>query len=72
MTFRDLLPGQQFVFVDAKGETVPRWGSLGPFVKLGAGTYCRPTDYVRGREFPVERTSQNAKVRTAKQEAEHV
>ncbi len=68
MRFRELLPGQRFVFLDAKGNVMPRWGWDGPFVKLGAGTYCRPTDYERGREYKVQHTSPNARVRAVKEE----
>lgn len=68
MTFRDLLPGQTFVFVSSDGHDVIRWGSKGPFVKLSAATYTRLSLYQAGR-WNVLTTSTNARVRAVKQEA---
>lgn len=51
MTFRDLLPGQRFIFVDAKGNDAMRWGFEGPWVKTGAGSYANFDQYEAGRLY---------------------
>lgn len=68
-TFRDLLPGQTFVFIEADGTDGMRWGSSGPWRKMGAGKYARESEYWAWRDSArLYTTSPNAKVRATKQE----
>lgn len=71
MTFRNLLPGQPFVFVEANGTDGMRWGSSAPWVKMSPRTYMSLNDYTRysGKSGSFYQTSASAKVRAVKEEA---